>query len=199
MKKRRAVFLDRDGTLNVDVGYPRDYGQVELYPGGVEAVRRINGSGLLALVVTNQSGIGRGLLTERELWEIHARMSESLRARKARVDGWYYCPHYEAAARAVFRKACNCRKPRPGMALQAARDFNLDLEASYMVGDKVEDVEFGRAFGATPVLVRTGYGERSLRAFESRPDRPAFVAADVLDAVRWILAREKDGRTGRSR
>ncbi|MBN2206508.1 MAG: HAD family hydrolase [Candidatus Aminicenantes bacterium] len=199
MKKRRAVFLDRDGTLNVDVGYPHDYGQVEIYPRGVEAVRRLNRAGLLTLVVTNQSGIGRGLLTERELWEIHARMGDALRAENARVDGWYYCPHYEASAHAVFRKACACRKPRPGMALQAARDFNLDLEASYMIGDKVEDIEFGRAFGATPVLVLTGYGARSLRAFQARPVRPAFVAADVLDAVRWILARENDGRPGRAR
>jgi len=200
MKKRRAVFIDRDGTLNVDIGYPRDYGRISIYPQGIEAVRRLNRAGLLALVVTNQSGIGRGLLTERELWEIHARMGDVLRAGRARIDGWYYCPHYDASALDAFRKDCACRKPRPGMALQAARDFGLDLEASYMIGDKVEDIEFGRAVGATPLLVLTGYGARSLQAFRGRPDdRPAFVAADILEAVRWILAREKNGRPGRDK
>jgi D,D-heptose 1,7-bisphosphate phosphatase len=197
--RKKAVFFDRDGTLNVDVGYPRDYGQVSIYPQGFEAVRLVNRAGLLALVVTNQSGIGRGFLTERELWEIHARMGDALRSRKARIDGWYYCPHYDASEQDAFRKDCNCRKPRPGMAIQAALDFDLDLEASYMIGDKVEDVEFGRAFGATPVLVLTGYGGRSARTFQERDDGPAFVAADVLEAVRWILAREKGGRPRRDR
>jgi D-glycero-D-manno-heptose 1,7-bisphosphate phosphatase len=128
-------------------------------------------------------------------------MSEALRAEKARIDGWFYCPHYDAAEQATYRKDCACRKPRPGMALQAARDFGLDLAASYMVGDKVEDIAFGRAIGATPVLVLTGYGEGSLRTFQERPvpDGPAFVAADVLEAVRWILAREKAARPRRDR
>ncbi len=197
MKKKKAVFIDRDGTLNVDVGYPRDYGQITIYPQGVEAVRRINRAGLLALVVTNQSGIGRGLLTEQELWTIQARMSEALAAQKARIDGWYYCPHYEDSALEAFRKDCGCRKPRPGMALQAARDFGLDLEGSYMIGDKVEDIEFGRAAGATSILVLTGFGSRALDDFRTRPDGPAFIAPDILAAVRWILAREKGRTSGR--
>ncbi|MCJ7588199.1 MAG: HAD family hydrolase [Candidatus Aminicenantes bacterium] len=196
MNTKKAVFLDRDGTLNVDVGYIRDYGRVRLYPRGIEAVRRINRAGLLALVVTNQSGIGRGLLTEQDLWTIHAKMSETLAKRKARIDGWYYCPHYEESALDAFRKNCSCRKPGPGMALQAARDFGLDLGASYLIGDKVEDIEFGRAIGATPVLVLTGYGTRSLETLGARPEGPAFVAPDVLAAVRWILAREKRRRPG---
>lgn len=195
MKKRKAVFLDRDGTLNIDIGYPHDYGQISIYPQGIEAVRRLNRAGLPALVVSNQSGIGRGLLTEPELWEIHAKMSDALAVGKARIDGWYYCPHFESSRLDVYRKDCACRKPRTGMALQAARDFGLDLAGSYMIGDKVEDIEFGRAFGATPVLVLTGYGLRSLEAFRGRPDGPAFVASDILAAVRWILTREQGRRT----
>jgi D-glycero-D-manno-heptose 1,7-bisphosphate phosphatase len=197
MKKKRAVFLDRDGTLNVDVGYPRDYGQIKLYPQGVEAVRRINRAGLLALVVTNQSGVGRGLLTEPELWTLHARISESLAARGARIDGWYYCPHYPESTQAAFRKDCDCRKPRPGMGLQAARDFGLDLAGSYMIGDKVEDIEFGRAIGATSVLVLTGYGARSAEELRGRTDGPTCIAPDILAAVRWVLARDKRNARGR--
>lgn len=192
--RNRAVLLDRDGTLNVDSGYPRSFAEITIYPETYEAIRRINAAGLLALVVTNQSAVGRGLLSEQDLWEIHRRMSEALEARKARIDGWYYCPHYEGSARAVYRKACSCRKPETGMALQAAKDFGLDLERSYVVGDKVEDIRFGRAIEATPVLVLTGQGAASRDRLRRGPDGPAFVAPDILAAARWILAREK--RTG---
>ena len=147
--KKRAVFFDRDGTINVDVGYPRDFAQVTLFPWSAEAIRRINAAGFVALVVTNQSGVGRGFYSEEELQTLHRRMGAALAAQGARLDAFYYCPHYGYAADPRYRRGCACRKPAPGMAERASRDFGLDLASSYMIGDKVEDVQFGLAFGGT--------------------------------------------------
>ncbi|MDH7513240.1 MAG: HAD family hydrolase [Clostridiales bacterium] len=189
--KKNAVFLDRDGTINVDAGYPSDYGQVEVYPRSYEAVRRLNSAGLPVIVLTNQSGIGRGLLTEENLRTIHEKMKASFQQEKARLDAFYYCPHYELSAIPRYRLNCDCRKPNPGLALKAAADFGLDLARSYMVGDKVEDIVLGLNIKASPVLVLTGYGEESLKKLAEIGVKPAHVAVDILDAAVWILAREK--------
>jgi D-glycero-D-manno-heptose 1,7-bisphosphate phosphatase len=189
--KRKAVFLDRDGTINEDVGYPSEYSQVRIYPAGFEAVRRLNLAGLVAIVITNQSGIGRGLITEEGLEDIHKRMHAAFVEKQARLDGIYYCPHYERSSIPRYREDCSCRKPNPGLALQAAADFDLNLKRSYMVGDKVEDILFGRNIRATPVLVLTGYGRKSRPQLEKMRISPAYIAADVLGAAEWILKREK--------
>jgi len=191
--KKRAVFLDRDGTINDDVGYPGCYGQAAVFPHSFDAVRKINLAGWLAVVVTNQSGVGRGYFTEDALREIHSRMTEDFAAHGARIDAIYYCPHYPLSSDPRYRRDCRCRKPRPGMGLRAARDLDIDLAGSYMVGDKVEDVAFGRAVGAVPVLVRTGYGRESERRLRAEGTPPAHVGADLLAAVDWIL---EDGRRG---
>lgn len=187
---RRAVFLDRDGTINVDVGYPRDFAQVTIFPWSAAAIRRINAAGFAVVVVTNQSGVGRGFYSESELQTLHREMAAALAAEGARLEAFYYCPHYEFAAEAAYRGSCGCRKPAAGMAERAARDLGLDLAASYMIGDKVEDVQLGRAFGGTPILVRTGYGEISVRRLEALGQKPAFIAAHLLEAVDWIGERE---------
>ncbi len=196
MKTRRAVFLDRDGTLNEDVGYPRTYDQIHLFPSSFEAVRMINGLGLLALVVTNQSGVARGFLTEADLALLHKRLVEAFLARGARLDGIYYCPHFRSSAVPEYAIDCACRKPRPDMALRAKADFGLDLKGSYMIGDKVEDMEFGLNIGASPILVMTGYGEVSLETLRERGIRPAHIARDVLGAAAWIAGREKRSAAG---
>jgi D-glycero-D-manno-heptose 1,7-bisphosphate phosphatase len=187
---RRAVFLDRDGTINVDVGYPRDFAQVTIFPWSATAIRRINAAGFAAVVVTNQSGVGRGFYSEAELQTLHRKMAAALAAQGARLDAFYYCPHYEFAAEPGYRGGCACRKPAPEMAERAAGDLGLDLSSSYMIGDKVEDVQLGRAFGGSPILVRTGYGEISVRRLEALGQRPAFIAAHLLEAVGWIGERE---------
>jgi D-glycero-D-manno-heptose 1,7-bisphosphate phosphatase len=192
--KKRAVFLDRDGTLNVDVGYPRDFAQITLFPWSAEAVRRINVAGFVAVVVTNQSGVGRGFFSEEELQTLHRRMVEALAADGARLDAVYYCPQYDYAAEPRYRGGCACRKPTPGMAEQASRDFGLDLAASYMIGDKIEDVQLGLAFGGTPILVRTGYGESSAVRLEALGLRAAAVVPHLLDAVAWLEERERSFR-----
>jgi D-glycero-D-manno-heptose 1,7-bisphosphate phosphatase len=192
--KKRAIFLDRDGTINRDVGYPNSYDMIEIYPYSFEAVRKINASGFLAVIVTNQSGIGRGLIQEKNLLDIHRKMSTAFANRKARFDGIYYCPHYIGSKSPEYKKDCSCRKPNPGMAQQAVRDLDIDTARSYMIGDKVEDILFGTNIGATPILLLTGYGRKSLPALRERGFQPAKVAETLSDAVDWILERENMAR-----
>ncbi|HEX2695007.1 MAG TPA: HAD family hydrolase [Acidobacteriota bacterium] len=197
--KRRAVFLDRDGTINEDVGYPGRYGQVRIYPYSFEAVRKLNAAGLAVVVITNQSGVGRGFFTEDELRVIHDRMRADFAAAGARIDAVYYCPHFMGSSSPAYDIDCACRKPFPGMALRAREELDLDLEGSYMVGDKVEDVRFGLNAGARPVLVLTGFGEASREALLREGIEPAHVAPDVGAAADWILARERERADGTER
>lgn len=189
--KKKAVFLDRDGTINKDVGYPNSFNVIEIYPSSYEAVRKINERGLLAVITTNQSGVGRGLIVEKNLHAIHQKFKEFFTKNNAHFDAIYYCPHFISSSNPHYRKDCQCRKPYPGMALKAAEELNIDLENSYMVGDKVEDILFGLNIHARPILVLTGFGQESLLKLKKRGINPAYIAADLLDAVNWILQREK--------
>lgn len=157
---QRCVFLDRDGTLNKYVGFLRHIDQLELLPGAAEAVRKINESGYLAIIVTNQPVIARGEVTVPELREIHNKLETLLGQEGAYVDGIYYCPHhphkgYEGEI-PELKIDCQCRKPKPGLLYQAAKDFHIDLTASYMVGDGDNDVQCGINAGCTPVLLTEG-------------------------------------------
>ena len=190
--KKRAVFLDRDGTLNQDVGYPNSYSMLEIFPYSFEAVRKINAAGLLAVIVTNQSGIGRGYIEEKNLHHIHRRMALDFTHQNARFDGIYYCPHYEHSESPEYREACFCRKPGIGMARQAVRDLNIDTTQSYMIGDKVEDILFGINIKAKPILVLTGFGPSSLLNLKGKGIEPAYLAQNVLDAVDWIIRKKKE-------
>jgi D-glycero-D-manno-heptose 1,7-bisphosphate phosphatase len=191
MMKKRAVFLDRDGNINEDVGFPSHFNQVNIYPYSFEAVKKINRAGFLAVIITNQSGIGRGFLTELNLRDIHQKIEVAFSKHNAFFDGIYYCPHYLSSSTPLYRKDCSCRKPNPGMALQAASDLNIDLNNSYMIGDKVEDILFGLNIKATPILVLTGFGQKSLSALKEQEIQPGYVAQNLLDAVNWILKTEK--------
>lgn len=188
---RAAVFVDRDGTINEDSGYPTDYSQIHIFPYSFEAVRKLNQAGFLVIILTNQSAVGRGLLAESALRSLHDRMRQAFDEKQARLDAFYYCPHYDDSSSDRYRGPCLCRKPKPGLALQAAADFRIDLERSYMVGDKVEDILLALNINATPVLVLTGYGEKSLAELQTMGIEPGHVAVDILRAVDWILEREK--------
>jgi len=192
--KKRAVFLDRDGTINKDVGYPNSFSLIEIFPYSFEAVRKINEAGLLAVIITNQSGVGRGLIVEKELHDIHRKLKAAFAKHNAHFDGIYYCPHYLFSSSAQYRKNCQCRKPNPGMALQAAAELNIDIKNSYMVGDKVEDILFGRNIQANPILTLSGFGQASLLKLKKKGIVPAYVAPNLLDAVSWILQIEKKTR-----
>jgi D-glycero-D-manno-heptose 1,7-bisphosphate phosphatase len=188
--KKRAVFLDRDGNINKDVGYPDSYKKIKIYPYSYEAVRKINRAGFLAVVITNQSGVGRGLIKEKKLNEIHEKMKTAFKKKNACLDYIYYCPHYINSPIPKYRIDCRCRKPYPGMALRAAEQLDIDLSKSYMIGDKVEDVLLGINIKATPILVLTGFGKESRTQLQRMKIEPAFVAKNLLDAVNWILKSE---------
>ena len=184
---RRAVFLDRDGTINEEREYLHRIDEFAFIPGVPEAIRRLKEAGFLVIVVTNQSGIGRGYYDEDALCALHRHLDAELARSGTAIDAYYFCPHHPSHAEGDYRRACSCRKPLPGMLLQAAADFGVDLAASYMIGDKLADVEAGRAAGCRPVLVRTGYGA----AAEPRlsPDVPCH--DDLSAAVTALLAAEE--------
>lgn len=189
--KKKAVFLDRDGTINRDVGYPNSFRMIEIFPYSFEAVRKINESGFLAVIITNQSGVGRGLIPEENLHDIHQKMEAVFAEHNAHFDGIYYCPHYLSSSISEYRKDCTCRKPLPGMALQAANDLNIDLATSYIVGDKVEDMQFGLNIKSQPILLLTGFGRKSYVTLKEKGIKLAHVATNLLTAVHWILKNEK--------
>ncbi|MFO7569631.1 MAG: HAD family hydrolase [Smithellaceae bacterium] len=189
--KITAVFLDRDGTLNEEVGYLDHADKLRMIPAAFEAVRLINESGMQAIVVTNQAGIAKGFFTEAFVRDINDRMQSIFLEHGAHIDRFYYCPHHPTDGAAPYRKICDCRKPAAGLLKQAANDLDIDLRNSYMIGDRYRDIEAAHRAGAKGVLVMTGYGQESTQ--DAGPDkagdqnRPDHIAGDILEAVRWIL------------
>jgi D-glycero-D-manno-heptose 1,7-bisphosphate phosphatase len=173
----RAVFFDRDGTLMEEVHYCGDPAQVRVFPGVPEALRKLKEAGFRTFVVTNQSGIGRGLITEAQYRAVEAELGRQFG--EGLLDASYFCP--DAPDVPSTR-----RKPEPGMLLEAAADFDIDLAGSYLIGDKSADIECGRRAGASTILVRTGYGAEQMC-------RPDFTAVDVAQAVQIVLERLRIG------
>lgn len=187
---RAAVFLDRDGTINEQMGYINHLDRFILLPGVGRAVARLNKAGLAVVVVSNQSGVARGYFPEELVHEVNQKMIRLLAQDGARIDGIYFCPHHPRAELEEYRRPCDCRKPRPGLFFQAAEELNLDLQASYCVGDRNSDLRAARAAGTRAILVKTGYGRGELEYVLPHKDvRPDFVAEDLDRAVTWILAQ----------
>ncbi|MBI5815165.1 MAG: HAD-IIIA family hydrolase [Nitrospinae bacterium] len=187
--KLRIVFLDRDGCVNVEDNHIRDIAQFRLYPDTLEAIRKLNSAGFKVVVITNQSGVARGLMTEELVRQTHDLLMKWTREAGVTIDRIEYCPHHPEGSVADYAKTCDCRKPMPGMLIRAAKELGADLPESYVVGDKISDIELGPATGAKAILVRTGYGARDegkIISGEVRP--PAFVADGIKEAVDWILA-----------
>ena len=191
MGKIIAVFLDRDGTINEEVGYLDSLDKLKIIPAAYEAIRLLNKSCMKAIVVTNQSGVARGYFSEKLVRQTHDIIQASLLKKKARIDKFYYCPHHPTEGTGIYLQNCNCRKPLPGMLLQAAHDLDIALADSYMVGDTYRDMETAKKVGVKGILVKTGYGRELLQ--EIGPDtatvenKPDFIAEDILEAVKWIV------------
>ncbi len=182
---RPAVFLDRDGTINEDVGHLDRLERLTLFPFSIDAVRLLNLAGFPVVVVTNQGGVAAGLVDETFVHDVHEVLRRRFEDGGATIERFYHCPHDPRAAVEAYRRDCDCRKPEPGMIRQAAADLGLDPTRSYVVGDKWSDIALARNVGATGILVRTGYGATQAE----RPDRPrdAIVTADLMAATVRIL------------
>ncbi len=177
----RAVFLDRDGTINEEVIYLNSVEQFRLLPGAGEAIRMLNQRGWPVIVITNQSALARGYLTEEELALVHQRMKAALEREGGRIDAIYVCPHHPD-------DGCACRKPDTALFEQAAQEFGIDLSTSYAVGDKMTDLLAGARLGCRTVLVLTGHGQEQLENKDEWEVEPDHIDSDLLAAVQWILA-----------
>lgn len=154
----KVIFLDRDGTLNEEVNYLHRKEDLVLLPGVPEALKAFKAQDYKLVVITNQAGVARGYYTEEDVKELHRYMNELLEQQGAAIDAFYYCPHHPEHGIGKYKVQCHCRKPETGMFEMAERDFAVDKAASWMIGDKLIDVEAGRNYGVHTVLVGTGYG-----------------------------------------
>jgi D-glycero-D-manno-heptose 1,7-bisphosphate phosphatase len=189
-----AVFLDRDGTVIEEVGYLNRLDRIAFFPWSVDAIRVLNHAGFLVVIVTNQAGVARGYFDETLVREAHALIDRRVQDGGARIDAYYYCPHHPDGAVEAYRETCDCRKPKPGMIHRAAREHDIDIARSFVVGDRWLDVRMGQAAGAKTVLVRTGYGLEE----EAQPDGTVAdaVADTLMDASAWIIQRHKADSAG---
>ena len=194
-KSSPAVFLDRDGTINEQMGYINHISRFHLLPGVALAIQRLNQKKIPVIIVTNQSGLARGYFPEELLTAVHEKMHRQLAEQGAHVDGIYICPHHPEAKEKRYRLDCSCRKPKTGLLEQAARELNINLKSSFMVGDRWSDLRCGVRVGVTPVLVLTGYGRGDLQYIgPSQQVQPAYVADDLPAAVSWILQKIHSSR-----
>lgn len=187
----KAIFLDRDGTINEEVGYLDSLERLAVYPEAFTAMRMINQSRFKAVVVTNQSGVARGYFTEELVVLVHSRIQDLMHENDASIDAFFYCPHYPLAGGELQRTSCLCRKPEAGMFLQAAGDLNIDLGQSFMIGDTMRDMEAAQKAGVKGILVRTGYGKETENALHNSAVKPVHIADNILEAVRWIIGQHE--------
>lgn len=179
----RAVFIDRDGTINVNYGYINNPNDFKMYPGVAKGIKLLQENGFKIIVITNQSGIARGYFSEKSLEEIHEKMKKELSKEDAGVDAIYHCPHHPD-------EKCNCRKPNPGMLEKAIKDFDIDIENSFIIGDRMLDVEAGRNVGCKTVLVPEDK-ELVKKEREESDVKPDYICDDFYSGVKWILENRK--------
>ena len=187
--KRRAAFMDRDGTISEEIGYVNHPSRYRVFPYSAEAVRMLNEAGWLALLVTNQAGVARGYFTEDLVGTVHEVLKQELNERGAQLDAIYYCAHHPSVGEPPYRSECDCRKPKTGLIDRAAKDFEIDLGASWMIGDRYSDVELARNAGLQSAFVLSGYGkgewEYQRHVWKLEPD---VVCENLLEAVKMIVA-----------
>ncbi len=186
-QNKRAVFLDRDGTIIVDKEYMHKIEDLEFIPGAIEAVKKLNHAGYIVVVVTSQSGIGRGYFSETDYHKFNQHFLEHLSKNGAKIDSVHYCPHHPTKAKGEYLKDCECRKPKAGMIFQAKKLHNLeDLSNCWAIGDKTSDAKMGENAGCKSIIVQTGKGRLDAECKTNH----AYLAKDLLDAVQFILAND---------
>jgi D-glycero-D-manno-heptose 1,7-bisphosphate phosphatase len=183
----RAIFIDRDGTISEEVGYINHLSRFRLFPYAAAALNQLHENGYLAIVITNQAGVARGYFSEAMVQEIHQQMTKELETSGARLDAIYYCAHHPSVGEPPYQFDCDCRKPKPGLLLRAAQDYNIDLANSWMIGDRYSDIELAANAGVKSALVLSGYGrgewEHQRENWSTQPD---LVADDLLAAINQI-------------
>lgn len=186
--KNFAIFLDRDGTINEEMGYINHLDRFIILPGAIEAIKLLKRHNFKVIVTSNQTGVAMGYFPESLIEEIHNHLKNILAENGTYLDAIYYCPHHPQAKVAAYGKDCPCRKPKTGLILKAKEEFNLDLNRCYVVGDKFIDIEFAHNAGLKSILVLTGYGKGEIRwAAHKHPLKPNFVAKDLYQAAKWII------------
>ena len=179
--------MDRDGTLIEESGYLNDLSRLVFYPFSVDAVRQLNLGGFVVVVITNQAGIARGIVPESFVATAHRHIQERMTAGGAHIDAFYHCPHHPDGTIAALRTTCDCRKPRPGLITRAAADLDIELSRSFTIGDRLKDVEAGKAAGTRTVLVRTGYGADDEK-LQSTGVTPHAIADNLAGAAAWVIS-----------
>lgn len=189
----KVIFLDRDGTINEEVNYLHKPEDLQILPGVPEAIKLLRDGGFKILVVTNQAGVARGYYSSRDVEALHEYLNQQLKKSGAWIDRFYYCPHHPVHGIGEYKRACHCRKPETGMFEQAGQEYDVDKEHSYMIGDKLLDVEAGNRYGVHGILVGTGYGRQiHQEQLEKQEDAIYDVYQETLmDAARYIMEREK--------
>jgi D-glycero-D-manno-heptose 1,7-bisphosphate phosphatase len=185
-----TVFLDRDGTINEDVGYLNALDRLVFIPGALDAIRLLTRAGYQIAIVTNQAGVALGMIEEHVLDALHARIDARVTLAGGRIDGWFVCPHSKSAKVAKFLLDCDCRKPKAGLFDQACKALPVDKSRSFYIGDKASDMGAARNAGVAGILVRTGYGEGELAKFDGQVPGANLVAANLAEAVSRILLNE---------
>src|SRR5687768_4120951 len=189
--KHPAVFIDRDGTISEEVGYINHPSRFRLFPYSAQAIKVLNNSGWLAILITNQAGVARGYFSEDIILSVHDRLRSDLEVEAAKLDAVYYCAHHPTVGEPPYRLECDCRKPKTGLIDRATKDFDIDLTASWMIGDRYSDIELARNAGLHSAFVLSGYGrgewefQRSAWKLE-----PEVVADNLLDVARIIIERD---------
>jgi D-glycero-D-manno-heptose 1,7-bisphosphate phosphatase len=194
--KRPAVFIDRDGTISEEVGYVNHPSRFRLYPYSEEAIRILNENGWLSIVVTNQAGVARGYFSEDVILKIHEQLQRDLQSASAQLDGIYYCAHHPSVGEPPYKMDCDCRKPKAGLINRASKDYQIDLAASWMVGDRYSDIALARNAGLRSAFVLSGYGrgewEYQRHSWKHQPD---LVCENLLEAVKSIVSPSATLRT----
>lgn len=187
MNRRRAVFLDRDGTINVEKNYLYKVEEFEFIRGAIEAIKLFNDNGFYVAVISNQAGIARGFYTPNDVHVLHDFIQRELRKHNAFIDAFFYCPHHPEGVVEIYRQNCDCRKPNTGMIAQAEIKCDIDREQSFVVGDLWSDIRLAENAGMRAVLVKTGYGLQTLEETEEKKLKITFVAENILEAAKKIV------------
>lgn len=187
-----CLFLDRDGTINYEKNFIKDPDELELLPGAAQAIREARNLGFKVIIVSNQSGVARGIMTEEDVDRVNDRLVQLLSDEGATVDAVYYCPHGPSE-----ENGCSCRKPNSGLFERAMREFGIDFNKSIMIGDRLSDIEAGNRIGAATVLVLTGYGAQVKESWTEKPNNIDVVAPTLFDSLSFIRAKINEWKTNK--